>query len=89
MERQAAPLTVQLADYSPGLFSMGFGGSGQGAILIDAPGYQYFLAAPAGQYPGSRPARRGELISLFGTGLGPVTGAFAATDAVLKTSTCL
>ena len=80
--KAAAPIPIQLADYSPALFTMGFGGSGQGAILIDAPAYQTFLAAPVGQYPGSRPARRGETVWLYGTGLGPLTGEFAATHTV-------
>jgi len=78
----AAPVTLPLAAYSPALFTMGLGGSGQGAILIDAPGYRYFLAAPVGQYPGSRPAQRGETVSLYGTGLGPVTGQFSATHTI-------
>jgi len=80
--KAGAAIPIQLADYSPGLFTMGFGGSGQGAILIDAPAYQTFLAAPVGQYQGSRPARRGESVWLFATGLGPVTGEFAATHTV-------
>lgn len=80
--KAATPISIQLADYSPALFAMGFGGSGQGAVLIDAPAYQTFLAAPVEQYPGSRPARRGESVWLYGTGLGPLTGEFAATHTV-------
>jgi uncharacterized protein (TIGR03437 family) len=80
--KAAAAIPIPLPDYSPGLFTMGFGGSGQGAILIDTSAYQTFLAAPVGQYPGSRPARRGETVWLYATGLGPLTGEFAATHTV-------
>ena len=44
--------------------------SRQGAVLIaNTP----FVAAPEGKFPGSRPAMRGEFVSIFCTGLGAVT----------------
>ena len=44
--------------------------SRQGAVLIaNTP----FVVAPEGNFPGSRPAMRGEFVSIFCTGLGPVT----------------
>ena len=60
---------VGIAAVSPGIFTMNEQGTGQGAILIaNTP----FLAAPAGVLEDSRPAQRGEFISIFCTGLGPV-----------------
>ena len=54
---------------SPGIFTLNAQGTGQGAILIaNTP----FLAAPAGVLENSRPVQRGEFISIFCTGLGPV-----------------
>jgi uncharacterized protein (TIGR03437 family) len=67
-------VTVPLAAFSPGLFSMDGSGSGQGAIQIVGTGGA--LAAPARAFnlpQPSRPARRGEFLSIFATGLGPVT----------------
>jgi uncharacterized protein (TIGR03437 family) len=55
---------VNIAPFSPGIFSMDATGSGQGAILV-APTAQ--LAAPA------TPAVRGGYISIYCTGLGAVT----------------
>ena len=60
---------VGIAAASPGIFTLNRQGTGQGAILIaNTP----FLAAPAGVLENSRPAQRGEFISIFCTGLGPV-----------------
>lgn len=42
---------------------------GQGAVLIANTG---IIAAPLGAFPGSRPAKRGEYIEIYATGLGPV-----------------
>jgi uncharacterized protein (TIGR03437 family) len=57
-------LTVPLAAFAPGIFSMNATGAGQGAILI----------APTAELAGSStPAPRGGTISIFCTGLGPVT----------------
>ena len=60
---------VGFAAVSPGIFTLNEQGTGQGAILIaNTP----FLAAPTGVLEDSRPAQRGEFVSLFCTGLGPV-----------------
>ena len=60
---------IGIAAVSPGIFTLNEQGTGQGAILIaNTP----FLAAPAGVLENSRPAQRGEFISIFCTGLGPV-----------------
>jgi uncharacterized protein (TIGR03437 family) len=61
--------TLELATYSPGIFVIG---QSQGAVLIANTD---ILVAPAGSIPGrtTRPAAVGEFITIFCTGLGPVT----------------
>ena len=66
----SSPLVINLAPFGPGLFSTNATGSGQGAILIANTAS---LVAPSGTLPGSRPAQRGEFISIYSTGLGAVT----------------
>lgn len=70
VRRQGVPSTVQqvtVAQPQPGIFSTNASGSGQGSILIAGT---TLLAAPMA--PGSRPARRGETISIYGAGMGAV-----------------
>jgi uncharacterized protein (TIGR03437 family) len=57
---------------APGLFSVNSQGSGQGAILV---ANSDIVAAPEGSIPGrnARPAKRGEFLSIFCSGLGDVT----------------
>jgi uncharacterized protein (TIGR03437 family) len=55
---------VPLAPFAPGIFTVNATGTGQGAVLI-APTAQ--LAAPGS------PASRGGYVSIFCTGLGPVS----------------
>ena len=64
--------TVALAAARPGIFSTNAQGTGQGTILIANTAD---LVAPVDAIPGrtSRPARRGETITIFATGLGPVS----------------
>ena len=83
-------IAIALAPFSPGLFSMTETGAGQGAILISGTG---LLAAAENAFPGapSRPARRGEFLEVYATGLGPVTnqpatGAPAAATEVSHTT---
>jgi uncharacterized protein (TIGR03437 family) len=61
--------TVTLAPFAPGIFTLNGAGTGPGVVLIAGTS---LLAAPAGA-AGRRPVRRGETISIFCTGLGPVT----------------
>ena len=82
------PIDLQLAEYSPGIFGMG---GTQGAVLI---ANTILLAAPANAVAGrtSRPVRRGEAISIYCTGLGPVagdvsTGSPAPSTALIPTRT--
>jgi hypothetical protein len=58
------PRTIFLGPASPGVFTLNQQGTGQGAILI---ANSDILVAPAGSIPGrtSRPARRGEIITIF------------------------
>jgi uncharacterized protein (TIGR03437 family) len=65
----SAPWSGTLAPATPGIFSINQQGSGQGAILMANTGA---LAAVAGSLPGARPAQRGEYVSIYCTGLGPV-----------------
>lgn len=66
------PALVPLATYAPGIFTMTATGCGQGAIIVATTGE---IAAPEGSIPGraARPVRRGEFLTIFCTGLGPVT----------------
>jgi uncharacterized protein (TIGR03437 family) len=61
-------VTINLFVDAPGIFTLNQQGTGQGAILISQTGQ---IAGPTGQ--NSRPAMRGEYISIYCTGLGPVT----------------
>ena len=71
-------ITVTLAPYAPALFTTNSKGTGQAAALISGTS---LLAAPNGAYPGSRPAKKGEFVSLFCTGLGDVNHRPAVGDA--------
>jgi uncharacterized protein (TIGR03437 family) len=68
---QSTTVNVTLTPYSPALFTTDQSGTGQAAILIAGTAS---IAAPSGTFPGSRPAHMGEYISIFGTGLGNVSG---------------
>ena len=71
---QGAAVMVSLTAFSPGLFSMNGMGGGQGAIQI--AGTEGAIAAPLGAFlepVPSRPAKPGEFLAIYATGLGPVT----------------
>jgi uncharacterized protein (TIGR03437 family) len=59
-----------LARYSPGIFTFGQSGDGQGAIFVAGTG----KVAGSRKAPGFRPARKGDVVEIYSTGLGPVTG---------------
>ena len=74
---------------APAIFTLSQSGGGQGAIVIAATGE---VAAPSGSVSGSaaRPARPGEFVVIYCTGLGPVSnpplsGAPAFTDRLSPT----
>ena len=60
-------LTIPLSATAPGIFLAGT--SGQGAILN---GTDNTVAAPSGTFPGSHPARLGDVVVIYSSGLGPV-----------------
>ncbi len=84
--------TVQVGEYSPGIFATNGAGTGQ-AVAVNYPDYSY--AAPAGSIPGAaaRPAIVGDPngLIIYATGLGPVnpavaTGAAASASPVSYTN---
>jgi uncharacterized protein (TIGR03437 family) len=85
-DRTSASITVPLADSAPGIFLLN--PAGQGAVEIAGTA---LIAAPAAAFAGSRPAQRGEYITIFCTGLGavtnqPATGALALVNPVSSAS---
>ena len=87
----SAPQTVPLGPFSPGIFSTNNQGTGQGAIQI---ANTLIFAAPAGSISGAqtRPANRGEFLTIYATGLGavttpPATGMAASGDPLSTTTT--
>jgi uncharacterized protein (TIGR03437 family) len=79
----SAPAQVPIADFAPGIFSVQFGVGQAIAILVDG-----VLAAPAGSIPGlaTRPARVGDAIIIYCTGLGPVNPSIRAGSAPIYES---
>ena len=84
------PITIYPAAFAPGIFSVDSRGTGQGVVLT---ANTWELAAPSGSIPGSaaRPAARGEIITIFCTGLGDVTnrppsGREASADPLSETT---
>ena len=80
----SAGQSVTVAAAAPSIFTINQQGTGQGVILIANTS---ILAAPAGSIPGqqARAVHRGEIISIFCTGLGdvfnrPPSGAVAPGD---------
>ena len=86
--KTSAPQFVPLGSFSPGIFTVPPGGSGQGAIQIANSNPPTF-AAPQSSVPGSaaRAANIGEYITIFCTGLGSVTNPPATGAPASGTST--
>jgi uncharacterized protein (TIGR03437 family) len=61
-------IQINLSPTAPGIFSTG-GGVGQAVILN---GSDNTLAAPAGAFPGSHPAKANDVVIIYASGLGPV-----------------
>jgi uncharacterized protein (TIGR03437 family) len=85
------PRTIFLESEAPGIFTLNQEGRGQGAVLFSNTD---IIVAPAESVPGrtSRPARAGENITIFCTGLGGVeppleTGALAGASETPTTAT--
>jgi uncharacterized protein (TIGR03437 family) len=67
---QSISIPVQLVNYAPALFTANAQGSGQASATIANTST---LVAPEGAFPNSRPAKAGEFISIYCTGLGDVS----------------
>jgi uncharacterized protein (TIGR03437 family) len=65
----SVPYPVTQADVLPAIYSADATGTGLGAILIANTPY---LAGPVGAYAGSMPVPRGQYVSIYCSGLGPV-----------------
>jgi uncharacterized protein (TIGR03437 family) len=67
----SGPVSIPLTPYAPAIFPIS-STSTQGAMIITRTGQ---VAAPNGSIPGldARPAQRGEYITIYANGLGPVT----------------
>jgi uncharacterized protein (TIGR03437 family) len=63
-------VTVPLRPFAPALFTTNAQGTGQASALIAGTAS---VAAPTGTFPDSRPAKIGEFVSIYATGLGDVT----------------
>ena len=82
--------TVRLApllESAPGIFTLSMDGRGQGAVLV---ANSAIVAAPQNSVPGARPARHGESIEIYCTGLGqvqnpPETGTAAPVSPLSRT----
>ena len=65
---QTITVAVNIVNYAAALFTTNAQGSGQASTVIANTAS---VAAPEGTLPGSRPAKIGEYISIYCTGLGP------------------
>ena len=65
----SAPREIQLDVFSPAIFTVEVSGSGQGAVTF---ANSAVLAAPLGFTANSRPAKEGDLLTIYANGLGPV-----------------
>ena len=63
-------ITVTVTPYAPGLYTTNSQGTGQAAAIVAGTST---IAAPSGAFSGSRPAQKGEFVSLYCTGLGAVS----------------
>jgi len=71
----AAPLQVLIAEAQPALFSKNSSGSGQALVERVSPDGSRSLAEPG------TPARPGDVLVIYASGLGPVSGGVSAADA--------
>ncbi len=88
---ESSPQNVSIMPFAAGIFTATQSGQGQGVILI---ANTTILAAPENSIPGAqaRPARRGEFLTIYCTGLGdvsnrPATGAAASVNVLSPTRT--
>lgn len=67
--------TVALTPFAPGIFTVDQSGGGQGAVLIAGSGL--LAASTEVGFSAARPARSGDALEIYATGLGPVTAVSA------------
>jgi uncharacterized protein (TIGR03437 family) len=83
----SSTIALPMARVSPGLFSTNQQGTGQGAIRI---ANSATVAAPVGAFSDSHPVHAGDVIEIYCTGLGSVTGnpfaGVAASSSPLQTT---
>ncbi len=68
-EARSYPRPFHVSAHAPGIFTMSGTGKGQGAVLFAGAAAP---AAPRGYGAESRPARTGDVVEIYATGLGPV-----------------
>lgn len=71
----SAAQQVQLASQSPAIYTLDQSGSGQAIVTF---ANSATLAAPAGATPDSRPAKAGDVLTIYANGLGAVTPPIAS-----------
>ncbi|HBY64557.1 MAG TPA: hypothetical protein DEH78_32455 [Solibacterales bacterium] len=78
-----ARVDVEVSPFAPGIFGYGLGNVRYASALHAGTGV---YVAPEGALPGivSRPARRGDIIELYTSGLGPVEGSYPAGEALTR-----
>ena len=70
---QGNTVTVNLTPTAPGIFTVGGDREDRGAILNGADFPTASISAPEGTFPNSHPARPGDVVVIYASGLGPVT----------------
>ena len=81
------PRRFWVAAHAPGVFTASGAGTGQAAALLAGAGA---LAAPRGASGESRPARAGDVLEIYATGLGPVYPPLAdGMNSCLPAGVCL
>jgi uncharacterized protein (TIGR03437 family) len=72
----SAPKAIQIAPTSPAIFTSNLQGTGQG-IVVFALEPTVFAAAASAQIPSARPAKAGDILTIYVNGLGAVQPAVA------------
>lgn len=72
------PRVLPIAAYAPGVFTVSGSGTGQGSVVFAGTAD---LAAARGYRSGSRPARAGDIVEIYMTGLGALEPPLAAGEA--------
>jgi len=84
---RSVTIPANLVQYAPGIFTINGQGTGQGSVVVANTAT---LVAPAGTTADSRPAKPGEFLSIYCTGLGvtsPTVGLGAAASLTTVSTT--